>query len=828
MNRVPVFLTIVTFTALVGSGCDVLFPQGDGSNIETPPAVSKLLRSFDSEAELNEYVGSQFGRSNDRQTLVGDDALPPGMVDEDQVAEPSGPTGGNGEAADGGSNFDSAAGDDDFSGTTTQEEGVDEADVVKTDGEFFYVISNNKLRIIRAQPVDQIALLGEVELEGYGRELYLRDGRVIALTEKYGVYLYGPEIAVDGGAAIDPARAQRTPIGDGEDIAPPEFEKPETIVTVVNVSQPSNPQVITKTSFEGNAASSRMIDGMLHLVIAAYPQYYDYITFADDGQSSGQSPQMNAAEMLPRFEHVDANGATTTGAVVTWRELLRPVDPDGFGVMTAVSLDVSSPADFSAVGIVAEPGLIYSSRGALYITDTNYNFSGDLRESTDIYKLSYSQQRAVPVAAGSVPGRVLNQYSMGEHEGYLRVATTVGPTFGPAGQQTQSVNNVYVLEDVAGELSMAGMVEGIAPNETIQSARFMGDRGFLVTFERIDPLFTLDLSDPQNPQIIGELKVPGFSTYMVPIDQDHLLAVGQYVPEDNVFGTRGVQLSIFDVSQFDDPQLMHNVVIGEDSGAHSEAVFNPKAFTYFASEGLVALPISIYERFISEEPVGGEPEPGELTADGMEERYVSLDEYEDGVSGEGSTGDSGGSSGSDGPGDPDGAGQVDPTAPGDDVVEPDEPVKPDEPTDEPGDGPADDPDVDLPGFFQPPGFDGLYVFDVSVENGFVQLGRLSGRFEEGRARFYYPSFTRGVFIGDYVYAVTNNGLRAAPIDAMDTEPVELVYGDANITFLDDVVIDSDVQTDGAEPPPSDDQPVSDMGGGSSGSSGSASPAAGKD
>ena len=298
---------------------------------------------------------------------------------------------------------------------------------------------------------------------------------------------------------------------------------------------------------------------------------------------------------------------------------------------------------------------------------------------------------AVPVATGSVPGRVLNQFSMDEHAGHLRVATT---TVDPREFRFTPENNVFVLAETGGELEIVGSVTNLAPGETIRSARFLGDRGYLVTFEQIDPLFTLDLSDPADPKVIGELKVPGFSTFIVPIDRNHLLTVGQFIPEVAPFFPRGVQLSIFDVTQFDQPRLAALAVLGEGTGASSEALHNPKAFTYFAERGLIALPVSIFDNpvfFNDFIDVGPVVEGGTGTDTGM-----AVDE------------------------------PVAVTAP------------------------------EVRG-----GFDGVVIFSVNVDTGFEELGRISTRFDD--AGFFFDSFTRGLFIGDNAFAVTNNGIRGGPL-----------------------------------------------------------------
>jgi len=218
------------------------------------------------------------------------------------------------------------------------------------------------------------------------------------------------------------------------------------------------------------------------------------------------------------------------------------------------------------------------------------------------------------------------------------------------------------------------------------------------------------------------LHVPGFSTFLTPMGENHVLAVGQYVPPPGEFGGWGVQLSIFDVSDFENPTRSANMVIGgEDGGSYSEALWNPKAFTYFAEQDLVALPVSIYGGFFIDDDI--------------------RDVFDDTVV-DGGTGVSLGESEPDAP---------PPTEPGDDPV-----------VDEPGD------------VFVPDGFEGVVVFRASPEEGLSELGRISTRFDE--AGFYYPYFTRGVFIGDRVYAVTNIGVRAAPVDDVAQVEGELFYG----------------------------------------------------
>jgi uncharacterized secreted protein with C-terminal beta-propeller domain len=695
---------------------------------------SPELKAFESESELSTYFKHQIEQRNsafvdmNRGGMEGMAPAVPGMAGEGAMSNAdSGATGGGAPPAP-------APSDGSFSGTTIQEAGVDEADVVKTDGTYLYMIdslfdgSGSILRIVQVSPPEQpIAVVSETPLKGYGRDLYLHGDKVVAITTGGGFY-YGlggvgmmkdapaattDPAAVDGSAGADVPTAVEISTDAPISSVPPfvggdfVYERPNTIVTVVDVTSRLAPAVLSETKFDGTQSATRMIDGVLHMVIANYQDYF-FDVMPMLGQPQLDVAGVDANTLLPTYTRADADGTESGGTVVTWNNLYHPVDGDGFGVVTLVSLDVDNNAQFTAVGVVAEPGLIYSSLQALYLTDTNYDWQGNNRTTTDVYKFAYANRSATPVATGTVQGRILNQYSMSEYAGNLRVATTIDPTWffdqttGEGGIVSQSQNSVYVLGESNGSLAVVGKVENIATGESIQSARFMGDKGYIVTFLQTDPLFTMDLSDPANPRVVGELEVPGFSTFLVPMDADHLLAVGQYVPPPGESGNWGVQLSIFDITDFANPVRSSNVIIGADRGAYSEATWDPKAFTYFAEGGVLALPVSIYP------------------------------DYGDAVFLEGD------------------GGLVEAPV---DVIDP------------------------LPPELQ--GYDGLFVYSASPEGGLTELGRISTRFDE--AGYWGSSFTRGVFIADKIYAVTNLGVREAAASAVSTVEAELFYGQAAIT-----------------------------------------------
>ncbi len=763
MKRHPILVvSLLAFSCVVG-GCGVINMLLGGSSSET--GSSKLL-PFSSEAELASYLSGEIAartssnRTGDLMDFMGSDGV---MADAPAGAPlPEGAPGGSDGAVGG---QDTSGG---FSGTTIQEVGVDEADVVKTDGRHLFLMDDNGsgnslLRIVDIGAGVPMTVTSETELEGYGQQLYLYDGKVISLTSTGGGF-FGGDVAIrpvtaewdeagvpmampmamsgddadmeDGGIVDEFPGASNDGVADvgrplpgvdSSDFVAPQFDyrRPQTVVTVVDVSNPAAPVVLSETSFDGTQSSSRLIDGVLHLVVSNFESFY-FDIFPAMGTPAFDTRVTDTTTMLPTYTRIDADGGETTGSVVTWEDMYRPTDPDGFGVVTVISLDIGHDAAFTSVGIAAEPGLVYSSTDALYLTDTAYDFSGVERETTDIYKFAYRDRGVVASATGSVPGRILNQYSMSEYNGVLRVASTLSARFGFVGPIRESSNAVYTLRENGSTLERVGFVDGIAPGERLQAARFIGDRGYLVTFEQIDPLFTLDLADATNPKVIGELEVPGFSTFIVPMDENHLLTVGRYIPPPGEVGPWGVQLSIFDVSNFAQPRRTSHVILGERTGASSEAIFNPKAFTYYAERGLVALPISIFEEslfFFEDDTFSGEVIAVDSVAGGgIEVADVPPPDTEPPV--------------------------VDVLPP------PDEPLPPGVP-------------------FVPGGFEGVVVFSATPEAGLSEVGRVSTRYPE--SNIYWSNYTRGVFIDNDVCAVTNRGVRRVPTDDIKSIVGELVF-----------------------------------------------------
>lgn len=793
MRRTTIGLGMLATVAAMSGCADLAGLLGGGDDTTTK---SSQLKSFTSQSELEDYFRDQISRRNSQFD---------GFIRDEAAGAPEAPA-LDGDGADL-SAAPSPGGDDSYSGTTTQEAGVDEADVVKTDGTYFYMLDSNYggegsvLRIVRANPADQMGVVSETTIEGYGRDIYLHDGKLVSITTGGGFYFY-PLIDLAAAQEIGEIPGETVSSGDGEvssedtvavepigdiAIAPPfgggeyVYERPHTLVSVYDISNPASPARLSQTKFDGTQSATRMIDGVLHMVTANYQSYY-FDVMPMLGRPELDVQAVDATTLLPTYERTNADGSTSSGNVVEWNSLYYPAEEDGFGVVTLVSLDVDNDAAFSAVGVVAEPGLIYSSLNALYLTNTEWTWEGDQRTTTNVYKFAFEGRGARPVATGAVDGRVLNQYSMGEHQGNLRVATTIDAVFTcgifECTQTEEAHNNVFVLGQSGDALSVLGSVTNIAPRETIQSARFIGDKGFVVTFEQTDPLFTLDLSDPTNPRVVGELEVPGFSTFLTPMDENHLLAVGQYVPPPGTTGSWGVQVSIFDVTDFANPTRSANVILGDVGGAYSEAVWDPKAFTYFAEGGMVALPLSIYPQWIYPEFSEGEVRPDD-----------------------GGTTDAGEATSTDGSTGADGSADSDVSTGADGVA-------------------IDAPSQSFEPVMVSEGFDGLVVFSASATGGLAELGRISTRFEQ--TPYWGTAFTRGVFIGDKVYAVSNLGVRQSPAGAVSSPEHELFYG----PVYEEVPVEIeplpvDVDVDVVDPIVDGDTPTTDEGSGATGSSGGA-------
>jgi len=500
----------------------------------------------------NEVAGSAGSGSQGvvRQSAAGDAVA---------VAESS----GGGPAASGApdANFSATAAED-FSRTNVQEAGVDEPDLVKTDGRLVVAVAQGRLHVVG---VEGRRRLGSVALPEGSHELFLVGDRAVVLTSSWGVPIPAVEdVASVGGDAV---------IGIPE-IMP---ATGSTVVSAVDLADPSNPRVVESATFEGRYVSARLADGVIRLVLASYP------TPVPEGEGTPPGGA-EASAFLPDRVVEGEGGVVEVEPLVACDAVARPADPAGPGTTTVLTFEADGglePIDSDAV--VADTQTVYASAEGLYVAVGRWNEQGGV--ATDIHAFDISSPRSTEyVGSGSVAGELLNQWALSDHGGHLRVATTrVDPTNG------RTDNGVTVLRRDRDRLVAVGQVAGLGEGERIYAVRYFGDLGFVVTFRQVDPLYALDFSDPANPRLRGELKVPGFSTYLHPVGEGRLLGVGQ--DADEAGRTRGTQVSLFDVS---DLANMRRVDQESIPGGSSSVEHDHRAFLWWAASGLAVLPVEVW------------------------------------------------------------------------------------------------------------------------------------------------------------------------------------------------------------------------------------------
>lgn len=555
----------------------------------TPPAVatkapaaanpSGSLRGFSSASEFLGYVRgealkvvSPYGIGS-IGVYRGFSGPVTGPVQAPGIAPESGGPGGAPVLAP-----SSPAGGSDFSATNVQEEGVDEPDLVKTDGKRLAVVSGSALRLLDVTR-STARLRGSVSIEN-GLGAFLAGDRAIVFSQL--------------------------------DEAPPEArqathvkQRPWTKVTVVDVDDLSKPRVLSAFEVEGSYVGARMANGVVRLIIqsgALGPQPVELTSYSKKAQDAAKAGNKSAilgsvvGDWMPHFVVHRRSGATTTGHVHDWSAVSRPPDRSGVSMLTILTIDPANPRPDNAQSVMGAGEIVYSSLENLYVTSYALDDVLAVRESkrpkeplTRIHKFDIrDRETARYVGSGEVPGFLLNQFSMSEHNGYLRVATTTGNQWVATGAPS-SESAVTVLAEKAGKLVSVGSVRNLGLGERIFSVRFIGSMGYVVTFRRIDPLFVIDLRKPARPRVRGKLKIEGFSEYLHPISESLLLGVGREADKQGV--AKGLQFSLFDVSDPTKPRRLHNHI--EGPYGYSGVGNDHHAFLYWEPRRLIVVNASV-------------------------------------------------------------------------------------------------------------------------------------------------------------------------------------------------------------------------------------------
>jgi len=431
-----------------------------------------------------------------------------------------------------------------YSGTNIQVAGVDEDDVVKTDGEYIFVASSNNVTVIKAFPPESLENVSRIEVSNlvlasndsslHTEGIFVRGDRLVLIVSEHPVYYYMRAFDADS-----------------------EYKPPKTIIATYDITDRSNPSFVQSLAISGNYLSSRMNDGCVYLMTQAAVWTYDDQITIPSLWAGDESSEVPASDI--RYDRDTAEASS---------------------FMNLLAVDVETGAHDLLSIVAGWASNVYMSNDALYFTVQKYRGAIEWLDggaspedpwtaTTSIYKIAIDDLTMTVEATGQVKGWLLNQFSMDDNGRYLRVATTTS--------WVRPENAVYVLDDA---LTTVGSLEGLAPDERIYSSRFIGDVLYLVTFRQMDPLFVIDLSNPEDPNVVGELKIPGFSSYLHPVGANHILGIGS----EN--GT--LKVSLFDVSDPTTPVEQSHFV--PDARWYSDASYDHKAILFDLEKELLVIP----------------------------------------------------------------------------------------------------------------------------------------------------------------------------------------------------------------------------------------------
>lgn len=504
-----------------------------------------------------------------------------------------------------------------YSTTNIQVAGVDEPDMVKTDGTYLYMIANQTVFIIKAYPASEAIILSRITITNVTiSNIFIQGDHLVVFGNTGGFYNYPlleNDIKVDmlypdiwwGGIT-------------------------QTAINIYNINNRTNPVLEKEIRIDGSYFDARLIDEIVYVIASEYT-YNIYYALDEKNYT------LNVPKII-----IDDESQNISPSDIYYVDV-----PELSDTMThVISINLNTYDIVEKSFMLGSSQTMYVSKNNIFLASTHYPYypiyrpqggisSYSNQETTILHKISINIGDISYIAQGEIPGHILNQFSMDEHNGFFRIATTIRYNWV---EDTQSSNNIYILDE---NLKQVSQIENIAPGESIYAARFLGDRAYLVTFVQIDPLFTIDLSDPYNPRILGELKIPGYSEYLHPYDETHIIGIGKEVDPsidaDKVHtpgaiyytAILGLKIALFDVSDIENPVEQAKIVIG-DRGTDSPALYDHKAFLFDRVKELLVIPVSLYEitqevkdRYINSN--GIENLYGEFTFQGAYVYSLSLD-----------------------------------------------------------------------------------------------------------------------------------------------------------------------------------------------------------
>ena len=525
---------------------------------------------------------------------------------DEAAAEPAAATADRDTAQGGDGGADLVEGVD-FSGTNVQESGVDEADIIKTDGRRIFVVASGELVVVDAESRE---VTGTAPVpDGWSPELFITGDSVLLITRGDTYYDDGPvPLPVEPAAAVEvdaEAEFAESSIA-ADDIHPGgSFWAPATVIQRFDIvaGEPQSGDVLRVV---GDYVSARSVDGVARVIIRSNPHHnFPFVYPAgEQGEDVAEEANRQAVldseleDWLPTFSLESGGSVVDSGILPACDDVHAPTEFSGFGVTSVVSVAVDGSIEPSATTSVLAPGdTVYASTESVYVSTTTW-VDPVIFEDEDQWQSAWDARRvnihrfditdpnqADYRSSGSVPGEIHNQFSLSEHDGHLRVVTTTGDPWNET-----SDSQVRVLREAGGELTEVGMVGDIGRGEMVQSVRFVGDVGYVVTFRQVDPFYTIDLSDPQNPRILGELKIPGFSSYLHPISDDLVLGVGSDATDEGF--VTGAKVSLFDVSDLSDPR---EIAVWTAPDGWNDVGWDHRSFLWWGPENLAVVPVSVWQ-----------------------------------------------------------------------------------------------------------------------------------------------------------------------------------------------------------------------------------------
>ena len=467
-----------------------------------------------------------------------------------------------------------AKSDGGHSTTNSQVEGVDEADIVKTNGTHIFSLSENNIAIVNIE--DPTKMKEETKIrfgpDYYPMQLFLTEETLIVLAQKNTFH-------------ISPYKQSSN---ETERMSMP--MEAMTTLLFYDISNPAVPKLQREIGTEGHLSGARLTDSTLYYVTNVYPNYW-------------MMQEQEDTELRP-YTFDSEKGETVTPLPYKDLSILPNSKEATYSIITA--LDVSNPEknEVMTKGYLGGSEQLYMSKNGLYLTTSIYE-EGTANSKmlwnpgsmdTEVFKFALDKTAIQFVASNRLKGHILNQFSMDEYNGYFRAVTTKGNSWD---LNEVSENNLFILDE---GMNLAGSLTGLAKDERIYSARFMGDKAFMVTFKETDPLFVIDVATPTSPKVLGELKIPGFSNYLHPLDENHLIGFGYETRVDTQSGskeplimTEGMKISLFDVSDLSNPKEKDTEIIG-DQGTYSPIQYDHHALFEHKKNHLYGFPISIYEQ----------------------------------------------------------------------------------------------------------------------------------------------------------------------------------------------------------------------------------------